>query len=61
MEQLPKRPLDRLGTPLSTITTFGLEGEAIQVPITLANVKQVDELVARISKANLSPLTYLGL
>jgi hypothetical protein len=31
------------------------------VPITLANVKQVDELVAKISKANLLPLTRLGL
>jgi len=50
MNQLPKRPLARPITPPSTVTWTGPTGEAIQVPITLANVAQVDELFQRIIK-----------
>ena len=53
MEQLPKRPLERPTTPPATITWIGLIGEAIQVPITPANVLQVDLLFQQILEGEL--------
>jgi len=50
MKQLPERPTARPVTPPSTITWTGPIGEAIQVPITPANIAQVDELFERIIK-----------
>jgi len=47
MKWLPKRP-SRPVTPPSTVTLTGPTGEAVQVPITPANIAQVDELFQRI-------------
>ena len=47
MKRLPKRP-SRPVTPPSTVTLTGPTGEAVQVPITPANIAQVDELFQRI-------------
>lgn len=44
MNQLPERPSARLITPPLTVTWTGPTSEAIQVPITLANIAQVDKL-----------------
>ena len=48
LEQLPKQPSVRPATPLSTVTWTRPTGEEVQVPITPANVAQVDELFQRI-------------
>jgi hypothetical protein len=48
LEQLLKQPLSRLATPPSTVTWTRPTGEEVQVPITPANVAQVDELFQRI-------------
>jgi hypothetical protein len=48
ISQLPEKPLVQPATPLSTITWTGPTGEAIQVPITPANIRQVDELFQQI-------------
>ena len=51
LKQLPARPsVDRSTTPPSTVTYMGLTGEAVHVPVTPANVTQVEELFKQILK-----------
>jgi DDE superfamily endonuclease len=48
LRQLPEQPTAQLVTPLSTITWTGPSGEVVQVPITPANIAQVNELFKQI-------------
>jgi hypothetical protein len=64
LKQLPARPsVNRPITPPSTVTYTGPTGEAIHVPITPANVAQVEELFKRIVECEpqLDPETLLKL
>lgn len=48
IKQLLKLLLERLVTPLLTVTWTRLIGEAVQVPITPTNIAQVDKLFKQI-------------
>ena len=55
--------MDQPTTPPSTVTYMGLTGEAVHVPVTPANVVQVEELFKQILKKEpqLDPETVLKL
>lgn len=61
LNQLPKRPTTQPVTPPSTVTQTGPTGEAVQVPITPANMAQIDELFKQIveGKHQLDPVIVL--